>query len=215
MGFMPLLEEEVDSEKQTPSKKSASGKSPNPLANETNKTIAAVEGNGDNMVSPTQTPPGDNEGFEEFTSRRNRRKKRKKAERKKDEEEREKKKANANGKAKLPRARDKAVAIKLPEGRAYADVLKQIKESASGEATAANICAVRKTQASNVLTEIRGKAEGQTALFEAVKATIGENVNVTCLTPRRTFQIRDIDCLTTEEEVEVALKAVLKETSSI
>ena len=38
---------------------------------------------------------------------------------------------------KFPRARDKAVAIKLPEGRAYADVLKQIKESVSGEATAA------------------------------------------------------------------------------
>ena len=73
---------------------------------------------------------------------------------------------------KFPRARDKAVAIKLPEGRAYADVLKQIKESVRGEATAANICAVRKTQAGNVLIDIRGKAEGQTSLFEAVKATL-------------------------------------------
>ena len=40
-------------------------------------------------------------------------------------------------------------------------------------------------------------------------------MNVTCLTPRRTLQIRDIDCLTTEEEVEVALKEVLKETGPI
>ena len=107
-----------------------------------------------------------------------------------------KKKANANGKATLPKARDKAVAIKLPEGRAYADVLKQIKESVSGEMTAANICAVRKTQAGNVPIEMRRKVEGQTDLFEAVKATMGENVNVTCLRPRRTLQIRDIDCLT-------------------
>ena len=117
--------------------------------------------------------------------------------------------------SKLSRARDKAVAIKLPEGRAYADVLKQIKESVSGEATAANICAVRKIQASNLLIEIRGKAEGQITLFEAVKATMRENVNVTCLAPRRTLQIRVIDCLTTEEEVEVGLKAALKETGPI
>ena len=134
------------------------------------------------------------------------------AEREKDEEKRGKRREKANGKAKLPRARDKAVAIKLPEGRAYVDVLKQIKESVSGEA---NICAVRKTQAGNVLIEMRGKAEGPTALFEAVKATMGENVNVTRLTPRRTLQIRDIDCLATEEEVEVALKEVLKETGPI
>ena len=62
---------------------------------------------------------------------------------------------------------------------------------------------------------MRGKAEGQTALFEAVKATMGEKVNVTRLTPRRTLQIRDIDCLATEEKVEVALKEVLKETGPI
>ena len=112
------------------------------------------------------------------------------AEREKDEEKRGKRRVKANGRAKLPRARDKAVAIKLPEARAYADILAQIKESVSGEATAANICTVRKTQAGNVLIEIRGKVEGQTALFEAVKATTGENVNVTRLTPRRTLQIR-------------------------
>ena len=41
----------------------------------------------------------------------------------------------------------------------YAELLKQIKESVIGEATAANICAVRKTQAGNVLIEMRGEAE--------------------------------------------------------
>ena len=107
-------------------KPSTSARHTGPLVIETNETVAAVEGNGDNTMRPTQTPFAENEGFEEFTGRRNRRKKRKKAERKNDEEEREKKKANANGKSKLPRARDKAVAIKLPEGIAFADVLKQI-----------------------------------------------------------------------------------------
>ena len=53
----------------------------------------------------------------------------------------------------------------------------RIKESVSGEATAAKICAVRKTQAGNVLVEMRGKAEGKTDLFESLKAIMGENVN--------------------------------------
>ena len=192
-----------------------------PTANVTVRSqVDLVKDNGDDgrsLESQTPVSPSvnneDNEDFRQFTGRRNRRKKRRKEERKQREEETGKKKKP--NRKKIPKARDKAVTIKLPEGRAYADVLKQIKEKVSGQATEAKISAVRKTQAGNVLIEMKGKEAGQTALFEAVKTTMGENVTVTCLTPRRTLQIRDIDCLTSVEEIEAALKVALKDPGPI
>ena len=103
----------------------------------------------------------------------------------------------------------------MPEGRACADVLKQIKEKVTGEAREAKISAVRKTQAGNVLIEMKGKEAGQTDLLEAVKTMMGENVTVTCLTPRRTLQIRDIYCLTSVEEIEAALKIASRDPGLI
>ena len=81
--------------------------------NRTSDTVAAGKEAEYNTVRSIQTPLGENQDFEEFTGRRNRRKKRKKAEREKDELKRGKKKADANKKAKLPRASDKAGTIKL------------------------------------------------------------------------------------------------------
>lgn len=99
----------------------------------------------------------------------------------------------------------------MPEGKSYSDILKVIKTQINPTQHGAKISGVRKTRTGDVLVELKEQKDKQGTLAQEIRKTLGEQVKVQDLVPKRIIQIRDLDCLTTEEEVREAIKTKEKD----
>lgn len=102
-----------------------------------------------------------------------------------------------------------AVVIKPAEGSSYADVLKNIRSKLK-LSDEVNLKGIRKTRAGAVLLELE---KGQTAdpnFCEALRTTLRETATVADLKPKATVEIKDLDSLTTKEEVTDSVKRALQ-----
>lgn len=120
------------------------------------------------------------------------------------------KKANEKRKGPTkPKKLSEAVVIKPAEGNSYADVLKNIRSKLKSS-DEVKLKGIRKTRAGAVLLELE---KGQTAnptFCEALKSTLRETATVADLKPRATVEIKDLDSLTTKEEVEDSVRSMLQ-----
>ena len=180
-----------------------------------------------NIQGQSQTQPGTQEGttdgnatthdtgrnnvpFQRVVNKRKERKKKKKeGKRGKDED---KSRPNATKKKKtVPRKRDRAVAIKLPTGRTYADILGAIRTQVQPEELGAKIRSVRKTKTGDVLVELKEPSDKIGSFSQEVRRVLGEQAKVRDLAPKRVIQILDLDCLTQPTDVLNAVKGKLED----
>ncbi len=121
------------------------------------------------------------------------------------------KRRRRKSKPRAPRSKPEALLIKPGEGHSYAQVLKTITGKVNPESTNTQIKSVRRTRMGDVLLEFGPGSEKKNEFCEALKGALGEIAAVRRLEPSITLEVRDIDCLTTEDDVKKAIKRDLKE----
>lgn len=105
--------------------------------------------------------------------------------------------------------RSEAVIIRPTEGHSYADVLKNLRRNVKPEEADVAVRCIRKTKTGAILLEL-GKGGKKGDFCDAIKGILKESADVKDLKPRDTIEIRDLDALTTKEEV---LAAITKATN--
>ncbi|KAJ8980479.1 hypothetical protein NQ317_013232 [Molorchus minor] len=147
---------------------------------------------------------GEELGWTKTQSRRARRKARK-GEKTAASKQGQRKKETARPK----KAKPEAILIKPTEGRSYAQVLGELRQKVNTAESKTDIMTVRRTRAGDVLIELDTKATGGAQLCESLRGAFAGSATVRTLKPKVTVEIRDLDCLTTEEEVQVAIREII------
>lgn len=107
--------------------------------------------------------------------------------------------------------RSEAVIIKPKDGKTYAQVLGQIRKNVKPEDTDTVIKHIHETRNGCVGVEISRVSKDKKAFAEALTKVVGELGTVESRTPKASLEIRDLDCITTKEEVEEEIKNALND----
>nr|AMS38368.1 hypothetical protein [Bactrocera tryoni] len=110
-----------------------------------------------------------------------------------------------------PKRQTEAVIIKPAEGNSYAEVLKNIRSKVDLKEAEVKIKGIRKTRAGALLLELEKGQSTKASFCEALKSTLKETATVADLKTKATIEIRDLDSLTTKEEVAGAVKEALQD----
>lgn len=102
-----------------------------------------------------------------------------------------------------------ALIIKPTEGHSYADVLKNLRDNRSRE-TDVKVRTIRKTKTGSMLVELERGERVNPELFSKVKEIMKNSAEVRSSTAKVTLNIRDLDALTTTEEVAHAIGDAIK-----
>lgn len=111
-------------------------------------------------------------------------------------------------KKKIRSQRPDALVIKVSDDLPYAAVLRKLKESVDPSATNTEVRAIKKTAKGDVIVEISGTEKIPETFRKAVEKAVGAD-SIRDLTPRASLEVRDIDCLTTSEDVKMAIEQKL------
>lgn len=109
-------------------------------------------------------------------------------------------------KKRLPKPKPEAILIKTRGTETYAEILREIRCKANPDDTETTIQTIRQTRSGDVLVEFAEKSKGKEGFSASLKAILGEKAKIRHLEPMTTIEIRDMDELTTEDEVEAAVK---------
>nr|CAD7401799.1 unnamed protein product [Timema poppensis] len=122
---------------------------------------------------------------------------------------------NSLGETKKKKPRTKAVLVQPVEGRTYADLLKEIKAKVNPTTTGVDIKSIKQTKNGGVLLEMGHKTGDSSVFTEAVKSATANIGTVKALIPTTTIEIRDIDGVTSVDDIREALLRDLKQTVEI
>ena len=111
-------------------------------------------------------------------------------------------------KEKLRRARIKedALIIEAKDGMKYADLLKKVRRDPELKELGENVVKTRRTQNGELLFELKRDPTIKSSAFkELVVKTLGNEANVRALSHETVIECKDLDEITTEDEVRSAL----------
>lgn len=104
------------------------------------------------------------------------------------------------------RAKPDAVVISKKGEGSYADILKRIKAEPSLEDLGKVVTKIRKTQKGEMLLQLNTVGEADNARYrEMVENVLGNEAEVRALTHEVTVECRDLDEITTREDVSKAI----------
>ena len=155
---------------------------------------------GENNVEPGKEPepdPEKEEGWEKAKKRKR------------------KKKNKRDGDAQKPvlrRERNKgdALVIEVKEGLSYADLLRKVRTDPELKELGENVVKTRRTQSGGMLFELKKDPAVKSSAFKSlVEKAVGNELKVRALSPETTIECRNLDEITTEEELEKALSVLL------
>lgn len=110
-----------------------------------------------------------------------------------------------------PRERPEAALIKPAEGSSYAEVLQNLRQCVMSDENKTEVRAIRKTKTGALLLEMDKGEKATPEFWEALKSNLHAVASVTELKPKVTIEIRDLDSLTTAQEVSASVKRLLEE----
>lgn len=119
-------------------------------------------------------------------------------------------KRKKRGRRSKPKHKLDALLIKPAQGKSFAEVLREIRSQAKPEESGTEVRAIRQTRAGHVLLEL-GSTKDKSAFHDALQNILDDKAEVSYLEQKETLEIRDLDSLTTKEEVAEAIKRDLKE----
>ncbi|KAF6213125.1 hypothetical protein GE061_010840 [Apolygus lucorum] len=102
------------------------------------------------------------------------------------------------------RERRNALLINPGEKKTFAEALKTLREGIDPANEGAGIFSVKRSRKGEILMELNN--DSGEALEEKIRTLMGGEAKVLSLTPRMGLEIRDLDAVTTEEEVVSAVK---------
>lgn len=187
-----VMEQDERKENKNPNK---SWKGKNNKKGGSQKQEAFGSGSATVMTNNTAAEPNQTDGWRQQISRKER-----KGARKKDGNEKGSKTLN-----KKKKVRPDAILIKSNTGKTFAEVLRAVRQQVKPEDTETEILRVRKTKTGDVLLEIGANSSKKSEFGEKLRSIMKDEAVVTCMEPRDTIEIRDLDDATTKEEVEEAI----------
>lgn len=140
------------------------------------------------------------------------RKKRKNREKNLEEDVRDQRTENMSNKHgnRTRKPRPETLLIK-PNGKSFAEVLREIRTNVNPEDTETEIRSIRKTMKGDILVELSEGTKNKDDFCNALKNIVGQYATVANLEKKALVKIIDIDSFTTKQEVEEAVKKVLKD----
>ncbi|GJQ67290.1 hypothetical protein Trydic_g8191 [Trypoxylus dichotomus] len=96
-----------------------------------------------------------------------------------------------------------------PKTCSLAEVLSEIRQRVKPEETEVNINAVRKTKKGGILIELGRSSSNCKGFTNQLQEALREKALVSTLQPKLKLEFRDLDCLTTVEEVTEAIRKAL------
>lgn len=109
----------------------------------------------------------------------------------------------------LPRRKTDAIIAKPCEGFSYADVLKTLKDQ-TGNDFSSKVRTIRKTRTGALLLQLENKEQISPEILKNIQEKLKESAEIKSITPRATIEIRDLDSLTTAEEVAKSIRSTVQ-----
>nr|XP_044248685.1 uncharacterized protein LOC123002501 [Drosophila takahashii] len=110
------------------------------------------------------------------------------------------------------RSRPDAVLVRLTEGKSYAEVLRDLRNSVKPENDVSNILSIRKTKSGDMLLELSRGSKAE-LLCETIKTRLKGDATVRTMKQQTKLEIRDIDSITEESEIISAIKTGIGDTT--
>ncbi|XP_065092784.1 uncharacterized protein LOC135713581 [Ochlerotatus camptorhynchus] len=135
-------------------------------------------------------------------------KKNEEEEKKKKTEERKKEvKKKENPRHHRERSKGDALVIEAKDKTTYAALLRKMREDPELKQLGENVVKTRRTQKGEMLFELKKDPSVRSSAFkELVEKSLGEDANVRALSQESVVECKDLDEITTEDEVRCALK---------
>lgn len=112
------------------------------------------------------------------------------------------KKAKKERKApKLKKARPDAIVVKSIGKASYADILRQVKSNPNLKEVGESISKIRRTQKGELLFQLTKTGTKSSIVSEKIKEVLGQEAEVKNMTSRTTIEIKNVDEITSKEEV--------------
>ena len=100
-----------------------------------------------------------------------------------------------------------ALIIRAADGESYADILRKMKVDPKLKVVGESVNRVRKTAAGDLLLELQRTAEGKaTELQQVIQGVLEEGTKVRTLQDLGVIEIKDLDVLTSKEEIVEAIR---------
>lgn len=126
-----------------------------------------------------------------------------------------KKRERQNGDAPKPtlrRERNKgdALVVEVKEGLSFADLLRKVRTDPELKELGENVVKTRRTQNGGLLFELKKDPAVKSSAFKSlVENAVGNELKVRALSPESTIECKNLDEITTEEELKSALNVLL------
>ena len=120
-------------------------------------------------------------------------------------------------KPKFRRERNKgeALVVEVKEGVSYADLLRKVRTDPELKELGENVVKTRRTQTGAMLLELKKDPAVKSSAFKSlVEKAVGYESKVRALSPETTIECRNLDEITTEEELEDALIVLLDDRTT-
>lgn len=101
-----------------------------------------------------------------------------------------------------------ALVVGVADGTSYAEILKKVKNDPSLKELGEQVARIRRTQNGEMLFELKRDPAAKSSLFKGlVEKSLGESAKVRALSQEIAVECRNLDEITTEDELREALKA--------
>lgn len=108
------------------------------------------------------------------------------------------------------RNRGDALAVEVKEGFTYADLLRKVRTDPELKKLGENVVKTRRTQKGEMLFELKKDPAVKSSAFKSVvEKALGVDLKVWALSSETTIECRNLDGITTEEELKEALEVLL------
>lgn len=127
--------------------------------------------------------------------------------RKKEEKKKEDRKNKEKPRPRRERSKGDALVVEAKDKTSYAALLRKVREDPELKQLGENVVKTRRTQKGEMLFELKKDSSVRSSAFkERVEKSLGEDANVRALSQESVVECKDLDEITTEDEVRCALK---------
>lgn len=109
----------------------------------------------------------------------------------------------------VEKSRPDAIVIAAKGEASYSEILRRVKADSKLSGVGQAVSKIRRTQNGELLLQLSSSGEGTTAFKNLIGESLGEQADVRALSQRVTIECRDLDEITTKEDICEALKKQL------
>ncbi|XP_039969214.1 uncharacterized protein LOC120781147 [Bactrocera tryoni] len=114
-----------------------------------------------------------------------------------------------------PPSRPNAIVIEKTGDMSYSDILRTVRKNDTLQKLGENVTKIRKTAKGQILLELKEAQMRSTGIFKTeISKVLGENVQIKALTREVMLEIRDLDEITTKEDIAEAIRRQITGLSS-